>query len=329
MIRVLDIAVAIKAAGGSVEIVRSLAPGVARARRRASAVRDAKQVLGLADPKGDAYRSDAVHPLYTAGRIHPDNEAALIATGSDALVRGPSLRDELRTNAAGSSLLLFGSPTSEGLSRIVFGYEELDGGEGLVWRDPPLDLAYVWELDPGRLGDGRVGRFVPGKGVVERPLWRIKDLRRSEFDYLTPESDGDELLSEDYLLVTRLRNFLSESGPSRGQFLVSFGGAHGTGTRAVQVLLKDRALLQQVSEQLRRKHSTRSGRQGGLPKAYQLLFRVSRIKHDVNGSIPRALELVDATVLSDAEAIWDNAYRRVLPRLEQWHGVGGKSVGGE
>lgn len=190
--------------------------------------------------------------------------------------------------------------------------------EGLVLHDPPLDLPYAWELDPDRLGDGRVGRYVRGKGKVERPLWRIKDLRRGESEYLVPTADAEGLLHEDYLLITRVRNFLSDDGPARGQFLVSFGGAHGTGTRAVALLLKDPVLLGKVLERLREKQSKSTGRLGGRPDAYQLLFRTSDIEHSAKGSIPRALELVDATILPDNDAIWDHAHRLVRPRLKRW-----------
>jgi hypothetical protein len=321
----VEVTVAIKVAREAVEMVRSLASSIQRARQRADDVREAKKLLGLADPQGEAYRSDAVHPLFAAGQLHPDNEAALTAAASDALVHARSVEEDLQVDAAERSLLLFGSPTSEGLSRIVFGYEEVAGVEGLVWRDSPLDLAYAWELDPGRVGDGRVGRHVSGKGIVERPLWQINDLRGNGSERLVPEADADGLLSEDYLLVTRVRNFLSENARARGQFLVSFGGAHGTGTRAVELLLRDKRVLRTVLERLKEKQMQTSGRLAGLPKAYQLLFRVSRISHGAKGSIPRALELVDATILPDTDMVWDQAYRRIAPRLELWRPESGGS----
>jgi hypothetical protein len=186
----------------------------------------------------------------------------------------------------------------------------------LTWDDSPLDLAYVWELDPERVGDAQVGRFVPGKGLVKRPPWQIKDLRGVHATDLVPEADGAGLIHEDYLLITRTRNFLSPDAQSRGQFLVSFGGAHGTGTRAVGLLLHDKRLMQEVLAQLKTRHKTATGRLNGVPKAYQLLFRVSGIKHGRNGSIPTALELIDVAVLPDKSATWDYAHRQAATRLE-------------
>lgn len=312
----IEVSAVLKSLVAGAEMVRSLSGGVAAARQRSREVAEAKQLLGLKDPVGEAYRSDSVHPLYSPGEIHPDNRAALSVAGSDALARQPVVRDGLRVDPTDHSLLLFGSPTSEGLSRIVFGYEEIAGVEGLDLRDPPLDLRYAWELNPESVGEGKVGRYVPGKGLVERPLWQIKDLQRPAAGRLIPESNNG-LLSEDYLLVTRMRNFLSAEALDSGKFVVSFGGAHGTGTRAVELLIRDKRLMTTVLEELKSKQARTTGRVGGVPKAYQLLFRIPLIRHRARGSIPGALELVDAVVLPDAEATWDHARRRAAPRLKR------------
>lgn len=312
----LEVTVALRAIKDAAEALRSLSRAVRAARQRAVDAHEAKRVLGLADPAGEAYRSDAVHPLYMPGELHPDNEAALLAAGSDILARDLISRDTLQVDATDNSLLLFGSPTSEGLSRVVFGYSELAGREGLSWDDPPLDLAYAWELDPERVGDGRVGRYVPDKGLVERPPWQIRGLRGRHATWLVPETDSEGLIQEDYLLVTRTRNFLSSEAESQGQFLVSFGGAHGTGTRAVNLLFRDKRLLGRVLEALRARHVETTDLIGGIPKAYQLLFRVSNIKHGPSGSVPGALELVDAVVLGDESGVWSEARRRVMPHLQ-------------
>jgi hypothetical protein len=311
-----DVTVALRAIREVVEAARSLGTMSRVARQQGAEVREAKQLLGLADPIGEAYRSDAVHPLFTPGDLHPDNEAALLAASNDLLLHGTVKRDVLQVDATDNSLLLFGSPTSEGLSRIVFDYSDIPGREGLEWAHPPLDFAYAWNLDPEAVGDGRVGRFVLGKGLVERPPWQIVSFRGRGPSQLVPETDSEGLITEDYLLITRLRNFLSQSAEERGQFIVSFGGAHGTGTRAVGLLFRNRKLMREVLEALKTRHIEATGQLAGIPKAYQLVFRVFNIKHSHQGSIPGALELVDAVVLPDEQRTWDYARRRVAGRLE-------------
>jgi hypothetical protein len=313
----LDVTVAVRAIREVTEMVRGLGSFVATARQQAAEVREAKQLLGLSEPAGEAYRSDAVHPLYTPGKLHPDNEAALLAASIDLGLNHMVQRDEIHVDAADNSLLLFGSPTSEGLSRVVFDYSELPDRDGLACLDRPLDFAYAWDLDPESVGDGEVGRYVPGKGVVRRPPWQITSFRSQGPTRFVPETDSEGMITEDYLLVTRMRNFLSPAAQAQGRFLVSFGGAHGTGTRAVACLFRDKRLLRQVLEALKQKHREASGQLAGVPKAYQLLFRVSGIKHTERGSIPHHLELADAVILGDNESSWDLARRRVAPRLKR------------
>jgi hypothetical protein len=312
----LDVTVALRAIKELTETVRSLGSSVGTARQNAAEVREAKQVLGLSEPAGEAYRSHAVHPLYTPGKLHPDNAAALLAASSDLGLNRMIQRDAIHVDVANNSLLLFGSPTSEGLSRVVFDYSELPDRDGLASLDRPLDFAYAWNLDPESVGDGAVGRYVPGKGVVRRPPWQISSFRSEGPKRFVPETDSEGMITEDYLLITRLRNFLSPTAQAEGKFLVSFGGAHGTGTRAVACLFKDKRLLRQVLETLRAKHREASRQVAGIPKSYQVLFRVTDIKHTEKGSIPRRLELVDAVVLGDDDSSWDLARRRAAPRLQ-------------
>lgn len=312
----LDVTVALRAIRELTETVRSLGSYVGTARQQAAEVREAKQLLGLSEPAGEAYRSDAVHPLYTPGELHPDNAAALLAASSDLGFNRTVQRDEIQVDVADNSLLLFGSPTSEGLSRVVFDYAELPDRDGLASLDRPLDFAYAWNLDPESVGTGEVGRYVPGKGVVRRPPWQIASFRSKGPRQFVPETDSEGMITEDYLLITRIRNFLSPEAQAQGKFLVSFGGAHGTGTRAVTCLFKDKRLLRQVLEALKAKHREASDQIAGIPKAYQLLFRVSGIKHTEVGSLPSSLELVDAVVLGDDDSGWDLARRRVAPRLQ-------------
>jgi hypothetical protein len=313
---VLDVTVALRAIRELTEAVRGLGSFVATTRQHAMEVREAKQLLGLSEPAGEAYRSDAVHPLFTPGKLHPDNEAALLAASQDLGLNETVQRDEIQVDIADNSLLLFGSPTSEGLSRIVFDYSELPDRDGLASASLPLDLAYAWDLDPESVGEGQVGRYVPGRGIVRRPPWQISSFKSEGPDQLVPVTDSEGMIAQDWLLITRMRNFLSPVAQSEGKFLVSFGGAHGTGTRAVACLFRDRRLLRHVLETLKSKHREVSGQIAGVPTAYQLLFRVIDIEHTEMGSIPHKLELADAVILEDKEASWDLARRQVSPRLK-------------
>jgi hypothetical protein len=310
-----EVNVIIDALKDAVSVVRSIGHVAGMTRAYSQDVHAAKQLLGLKDPAGEAYRSDAVHPLYTGGVVHPDNQAALTATGADVLGAADG-RDELvSVDPAQRSLLLFGSPTSEGLSRIIFGYEAMPEAEGLLYADTPFDLAYRWELSPDRAHSGvELGRFVRDRGLVKRPPWGIKALRTNTD--LVP-TGRDEMLKDDYLLITRIPNFLSPHAAYTNQFIVSFGGAHGTGTKAVGLLLKNRQLLARVAQELRSKQTAESGR-SEMPRAFQVLLQVTAIDHKSRESRPRQLSYVDATPLSATED-WDGVRKRLSGPIERWH----------
>ena len=288
-------------------------PGmIARFRQRREDIRRARSLLGLQRRGASIYRSDNTHPLYRTGQLHPDNRIALTAAaGHDYLAARSSGGLVVQDDVGGSladNLVLIGSPTSEGVSQVVFGYEPRQADtEGLVMSAAPLDLPYRMVLDSNAITDGATAsRFVPGRGLVTRPNWRIES--DTELHIPTVRSDG--LLETDFLLVTRVRNFLSAQAFDQGRFLMSLAGAHGTGTRAVELLLHDRTVLAAIGAATR-----------DLPDiSFQALFRVSGIVHDQSrGSHARRIELVGRVhILDDRPQRWDVARSVAQPRAQQW-----------
>ncbi len=265
----------------------------------------ARELLGLRQRAHIAYRHDSRHVLYTGSeQLHPDNLHGLAAASGNDYKRAEAaslleVADSAPARLA-HDLVLIGSPTAEGLSRMIFGYrQEGDDADSLIMDDGPLDLPYRWIISKADVDERAVARrFVAGRGMVERPNWRIVGPDR----IYVPRVDEDGMLAEDYLLVTRVRNYLSAGAVDAGRCVVSFGGTHGTGTRALGLLYRNRRILRALADQLRTK-----------PAAFQLLLRVGNIVHDpVNGSRARDAELVgDAIVLPDTDAVWRTAIQCV------------------
>jgi hypothetical protein len=236
--------------------------------------------------------------------LHPDNLHGLAAaSGNDykkaeaagLLAEADSVSAELEHN-----LVLIGSPTAEGLSRIIFGYRQ-DGEDtdSLAAENSPIDLPYRWVISKARVDERAVARrFVAGRGLVKRPNWRITGPDR----IYVPRVDDNGMLEEDYLLVTKVRNYLSTGAVDAGHYIISFGGAHGTGTRALELLYRNKLILRNVAQQLRTK-----------PAAFQILLRVGNIAHDpVNGSRARDVELVgNAMILPDTDPVWRSAVQSI------------------
>ena len=270
----------------------------------------AKQLLGIA--RDDvAYRHDSVHPLYSgATELHPDNLAALTAAAGDEYFRACRLGHvrtaEALTSSLNTNLVLIGSPTAEGLSRPTFGYEPDIDPDSLALGQPPIDLPLRWVLSKTQIDRrAQARRYVEGKAVVTRPNWRIEGQNKM----FVPEVDSVGLLSLDYLLVTRLRNYLSHEALDKGKFILSFGGTHGTATRAIEILLRDRETLRKIAHQLE-----------GPPAAYQFLLKVGAMNHDMSrGTRATRVELAgDPIIIPDNQQTWLYAAKVAKSNLEKW-----------
>jgi hypothetical protein len=288
--------------------------------------RYARELLGLnpAPSLSTGYRSESVHPLYPErGTIHPDNEDSLVYVARPPLQRAHDLRqltseENVRVELE-SDMLLFGSPASEGLSRVIFGYSLAFRDDRLPSEQQPFEMRYRWKLDGDLLRGQPVRRYVRGRSdVSERPPWVIERLDgkgKVPFYKPAPYRDGPlaGFLEDDYLLVTKVPNFLTDAYTD-GSCIISFGGAHGTATRAVRLLLNDRPALQDIARRL-------PPSEGRLPSSYQILLRVHGIDHDPHkGSRPRRIDCLDAVELTPKEhyRTWDDAQRSVAPRLTRW-----------
>jgi hypothetical protein len=270
-----------------------------------------RQALGLIGVGDVAYRHDSVHALYSNQlEPHPDNLAALAAVCGKEV--GEALKlSQFQTNAEvktsiESNLFLIGAPIAEGLTQPLFGYT-LERGvvDSLLLTNAPVDLPYHLVMSRSHVDTSAVARrFVAGKGMVERPNWRIEGRER-----FVPMTDSDRYLVDDYLLITKLRNYSSADALQSGRFIVSIEGAHGTATRGIELLLKNEQLLARIGAVL--DHGA---------AAFQMVLRVSDLKHSPKrGTVGKKIELVAGpTVISDSDSTWREAQRIAQRNLRSW-----------
>jgi hypothetical protein len=281
---------------------------------RRAEVEQGRRILGLREP-GCNYRSDNKHSLYVSGgSIHPDNADALVTLSAPSILKAGStgtleIAEEVR-GRIDSDLVLVGSPSSEGCGRLVLGYSEQHGDtDSLSFENPVLDLPYFWMLDKGSIDPkSQAGRFVPGKGLVRRDNWRI-ERRVGDKRLFVPGTDRDDydLLLNDFLLVTRIRNYLSPGALDSGKMITIIGGAHGVGTKSISLLLNDREALAELANKV------------SEHQPYQAIFSVYDILHNATaGSRARGIKFLDAQVLPDDYLIWRSAHERIRPGLATW-----------
>lgn len=279
-------------------------------RKRPRLAKEGKELLGISADRFVTYRHSSAHSHFSSRcNPHPDNGDALNAVAGDdydaAKRENRIITVENLAVDIGQSAVLIGSPTAEDFSRIVFGYQVSEGENGLRFTDKLFDLPFRWHLDPTQI-DASARRLVRGHGWIERPNWSIRGL--SEWTPYVRNRDG--VLEVDYLLVTRIKNFLTPESLDSGKFIVSVAGTHGTGTRAVELLLSDSAILTAVREELKKL---------GWPPWYQLVFEVSKFTHyEAEGTRAHAISLKDAVAIDNDLDMWRKARDEVGPRIIEW-----------
>lgn len=278
-------------------------------RKLARLAKEGKTLLGISIDPLITYRHSSAHSHFSRQDPHPDNGDALVTVAGDDYDTAERENrlvtvDELAVGIE-RSVILIGSPTAEDFSRIVFGYRPGQGENGLRFTGELFDLPYRWELDPTQI-TATARRVVRGRGWSERPNWSLTGSK----EWTPYVGNQDKILTTDFLLVTRIPNFLTPKALGEQHFIVSVAGAHGTGTRAVELLLNDRTILSSIGEELKKLRS---------PAWYQLVFEVSGLTHrEAEGTRARAATLKDAVAIDDDPGMWRDACDAVGPAVLEW-----------
>ncbi len=205
--------------------------------------------------------------------------------------------DEIRVSLR-RSVVTAGSPASDGLARVIFGYS---GSPDHYTRLPefPIKMPYHWLLDAEHV---EPAKYYIGGELVDRPNWNVAT---SDGVALTaPATNENGILVSDWLLVTRIRNFLDVEALNRGDFILSVAGAHGLGTMASAMLMRDAAMCREIDTRLR----------PGCDE-FQLLIKVS-----ADGAEPTAIELVDVQSLEHTQSDYEMARERANKHVTEVFG---------
>lgn len=309
--------------GNIVKITTPLAYALKDYRTEVVYCRGARDALtiGHGQMKRTGYRHHSLHPVYFTGKTvhHPDNLASLAAVLHDRVkparvARSVEEHDQLEMSI-GESILLVGGPVWEGVTRLVFGYQpDISAELGLACNGLGLELPYRWHVDAEKIR-GKAQRFVktPQGYVAEgEPNWGITGPNNKIY---FPTLDHEGFLVTDYLLLTKLPNFLSDPSMGDERIIVNFGGAHGIAQRAAELLLASRPVIRKVSEVL----AIDVERASTWPVAYQALFRVGDITHSKSrGSRAKGIVLVDAIRIDESPLWWYAWHHRVKQSITNW-----------
>lgn len=289
----------------------------------ARALRGRERLLKAAQPLFDEFRLGPSSPrTFRLSSDHPTHprlqapSADLAALGVlidpflPMILAQDAFEHESVTLDLDSNIVLIGSPESEPMTRLVFGYESA-GASGYAYANGTIRLPYRWNEHISGASHALCLQRRPGGGIAIRPNWPLVasltgGCERSTWPYI---SNG--FLSEDYLLITRVPNFLSERALTSGKTILSVAGLHGVGTRAVELLFRDARL---VGETLDRIDAMQLR---GRP--LQALFSINSIDHDSpSGSVATSLRLVDVAAVAFSDDELTEARRTVASRVLPW-----------
>lgn len=287
--------------------------------------RQAQEILGF-DLPDTYFRAGGEHPVWDQHKQaiflndqtgpHPDNLAALQGVlGEEFLLNAKVQPPSQLLIRPGGNIVVMGSPTSELLSRVHLGYSGSTYDQFLR-RTDLLPLPF-WSNQNVHEVRGRATRlfqnYRTGEVVTSnRPNWTI-DTGDSSHRYIPEVESADKpYLKTDYLLITRLRNCLTTD--KSASYFTSVAGAHGVGTKAIQLLLgasidrEHRQLLHDIDREL----------QGA--SEFQILIKVSEIDQRVTGFEPKRLQLEAAVPLHITDQQYAALFqwiRRQLQKINQ------------
>jgi len=264
-------------------------------------------------------------PIYNG--YHRENVAA-----ANALIKPLGLLSDYKPLVVPSNLrigidprgdlVLIGGPVSTVLTQIAWEYS---GPEGRALRRPENPIVPLRWYGVSDAKDASIARDFPiswkmeGAGEVGPTVnWPFEDtitgmrIRPEPGEMVTVRVQKAYVPKDNYLLITRLPNFLSPDfgellslDPSVWPHLLVFEGSHGIGTRAAELLVSSVGLkaLQEAERELR-----------GATE-FQVLFRVTGFDLGLNDLTGESFHKFHQIELLD-DGVWpldfldDNIYRR-------------------
>lgn len=308
------ISAALNLADKSVAVGRSVRDHIRTNQRQKASRREIFSLLDVGPGMLRNFRVSTSHPT------SPNDVLPIADIEALAAIVDRSLADSVQTLGAflddddvaadfEEDMLLIGSPESEPLTRLIFGYESLQVGLGVGYLGGTMPLVYRWEEEWERTDQALCLQARPGGAIAVRPNWPLMKTQPSPRSIYPRTSNG--YLSQDFLIVTKIPNFLTESAWQRGRSIVSVGGLHSVGTRAVELMLNNSDI---VFDLLRRVEALSPG-----TRWLQIVLAVDSIDHDPEtGSKPTAVHVHDVVELDIPDSLVKTARSVVASRLEAW-----------
>jgi len=224
---------------------------------------------------GAIFNAGDDHPLLKPGVPHPDNTKALISVGKhlaniwEERVEYDSVSaNEILKRHLNRDICILGSPASSDISKMVLGYDRALSPTSEL-NKYPIRFEYM----PYKHRDDPLFRWVVDPKTQSPKPQSAKHSalvhRNGVFDPILPISDPKTgFIMNDALLITSIAN-----NNCPGTYYVNFAGIHGPGTIAVEAVLQNPKILEQIN----------TGRDGH--NNFQSVIKINKILHDKDKKI--------------------------------------------
>lgn len=165
--------------------------------------------------------------------------------------------NELPSEELNSNMYTVSSVISDAYARVLFDYVPADEQGYLKYEGRLIDFPMRMICDKDKLGTINIVRdksihVVRDDGIAIVPNWGVIIQRNDrDDDILYPQYDAyTKFIIEDYLMITRIPNFMNTNALEQNKSIVITGGTHAEGTVAIENLLKDKKLLAKIGKML-------------------------------------------------------------------------------
>lgn len=295
-----------KVSSEGIKVADSIIKWVKLRHQTAQDAKNCLELLGLDRNSDYSFRVGMQHPLMQLGTPHPDDAEAFTSIFTPKLLKHP---DDIITSSKeiysplSDNIVAIGSPEAEVLTQILFGYDRIEGS-GLHYSGDTIDLPYRWLENSSEVSTEYLR---PGDSGEDqwRPNWPIVSEIGAKQRKLYPEVGKDGRLRSDYLLITRVPNYLGD-GVGLGRSFISIAGSHGIGTKAIKLFVRNKYILAKVWSEL-----------GGPSNhdSFQILCRANRVVPRGNSFEATGLELIDVQVIDSSDIKWESAREYATHRM--------------
>ena len=178
--------------------------------------------------------------ISSPSRVSLSEIRSLLHTGAGHIFE----RNTLEIRDYSGNIFVLGGPAANSFARLVLG---TSGSSEILFSDQEAKLKFPFYFDINestrRFNDG-FGRYDSANGQTRRaPVWLLWNGDR----YIIPEINEGKLV-EDYVNLTCIPNILDADSFHRGCKIFLFTGAHGPAASAAGLLIKNKRLIEQISD---------------------------------------------------------------------------------